>query len=301
MFVPRPLASRRQKTRLRNTDNSRFGDSGKVGSRNSRLTVYSRRYIDATRPSNDTFSASYRFFGRLPAASSRALPQPRAQSGGPPGLTHDLAGGRAQHREARGRASRGSRTVRFDAFRDPGSEIAVTEGPSFWSWSGQSSVAGGGVIERGVVAVARPCHQLASAVRRNHFDGHAAEGAVAPHIRRIVGQGVLVADVMRHLLANVVHVFDVLREIGNAAGSSSDVFQRALGLLRALLAFLAQQPDGVDHRVRLLNLVDGFLEREMTGIIFPVGDNQKDMLVAAGLFQVIDGTDDGVVKRGAAA
>src|SRR6266480_8139334 len=60
MFVPRPLASLRQKTLPHN--NSRLRDSGEVGSRNSRLTVYPACPIDATRPSNDTFSACYRFF-----------------------------------------------------------------------------------------------------------------------------------------------------------------------------------------------------------------------------------------------
>src|ERR1700745_2607685 len=38
MFVPRPLASLRQKTLPHN--NSRLRDSGEVGSRHSRLTVY---------------------------------------------------------------------------------------------------------------------------------------------------------------------------------------------------------------------------------------------------------------------
>src|SRR5207253_9964401 len=57
---PRPLASLRQKTLPHN--NSRLRDSGEVGSRNSRLTVYPACPIDATRPSNDTFSACYRFF-----------------------------------------------------------------------------------------------------------------------------------------------------------------------------------------------------------------------------------------------
>ena len=144
MFVPRPLASRRQKTRLSNTDNSRFGDSGEVGSRNSRLTAYSRCYIDATRPSNDTFSACYRFFGGLGRPKAETLPWRRAQSGGPPG-------GRAQYPEARGRASRGSRTVRFDSFRDPGSEIAVTK--AFWS------------SERAIVSCRRRCYRAGRSSR----------------------------------------------------------------------------------------------------------------------------------------
>lgn len=62
MLVPRPLASPRQKTLPHNTDNSRLRGSGEVGSRNSRVRVYPACPIDATRPSNDTFAACYRFF-----------------------------------------------------------------------------------------------------------------------------------------------------------------------------------------------------------------------------------------------
>src|SRR6516162_1978337 len=45
--------------------------------------------------------------------------------------THEAAGGRAQYREARGRASRGSRTVRFDSFRDPGPGLRTSRDESF--------------------------------------------------------------------------------------------------------------------------------------------------------------------------
>ena len=62
----------------------------------------------------------------------------------------------------------------------------------------------------------------------------AAETAIARHIRRIVGQGVLVADVMRHLFADRVHIFHVFREISHAAGSLRNFGQRALRAVFAL-------------------------------------------------------------------
>src|SRR5229473_3416808 len=81
-----------------------------------------------------------------------------------------------------------------------------------------SSVAGSGSLFHGsVVAVAGAGDQLAAAMRRNYRDGHGAESAVTAAVSGIVSQNVLVADVVRDLLADVVHVIHIFREVSQAA------------------------------------------------------------------------------------
>src|SRR6266516_3417417 len=74
MFVPRPLASLRQKTLPHN--NSRLRDSGEVGSRNSRLTVYPACPIDATPAKQRYFFCMLSVFCKLgwPEATSQLSP-----------------------------------------------------------------------------------------------------------------------------------------------------------------------------------------------------------------------------------
>src|SRR5713101_8970201 len=104
-----------------------------------------------------------------------------------------------------------------------------------------SSVAGGrtGGAAGRVVAVAGARDELAASARRNHFDLNVAERAIALGVRRIVRQRVLVANVVRDLPADVVHVLDVFREVREAAGSLRDLLEsafRALGVFLALFA-----------------------------------------------------------------
>ena len=93
---------------------------------------------------------------------------------------------------------------------------------------------------------------------------------------------------MCHLLADVVDVRDVFREIRDAAGPFGNIFQRALGFLRALLAFLAEQANRVNDRIGLLNFADGFFQRVVAGIVLAVGDNQEHVLVFRGFLQMIE-------------
>src|SRR6266403_5518658 len=83
----------------------------------------------------------------------------------------------------------------------------------------QSAVAGGGrLFCGGVVAVAGAGDELAAAARGDHFHLDGAVGAIAVGVGGIVGQNVLVANVVSDLLADVVHVIDVFREERQAAG-----------------------------------------------------------------------------------
>jgi len=76
---------------------------------------------------------------------------------------------------------------------------------------------GRGGTARGVIAVARARDELATAARRNHFHLDGAERAIAARIGGIVRQNVLVADVVRDLFADVVHVIDIFGEVRQPA------------------------------------------------------------------------------------
>src|SRR6266849_3942197 len=109
------------------------------------------------------------------------------------------------------------------------------------TWDRRVSVAGGrtGGAAGRVVAVAGARDELAASARRNHLDLNVAERAIALGVRRIVRQRVLVANVVRDLPADVVHVLVVFREVREAAGSLRDLLEsafRALGVFLALFA-----------------------------------------------------------------
>src|SRR5262249_46550116 len=128
-----------------------------------------------------------------------------------------------------------------------------------------------------------------------------AIGAVGAEVGRIVAENVLVADVVGDLVADVVNILHVFREIGEAAGGVGDFLEGFFGFGFGFALLFAQQADGVDDRVGLLNLFDGFFERVAAGVVFAVGDDQKDVLIFVRLFEVIERTDDGVVQGGRAA
>src|ERR1700682_4171933 len=131
----------------------------------------------------------------------------------------------------------------------------------------QSSVAGGGRLFRGgVVAVAGAGDELAAAARGDHFHLDGAVGAVAAGVGGIVGQNVLVANVVSDLLADAVHVIDVFREEGQAAG-------------------------GRRH----------FLEGIAAGVVFAVGDDEENLLVLGSFFEMIKRAKDGVAQGGTSA
>src|SRR5208282_2700361 len=130
------------------------------------------------------------------------------------------------------------------------------------SFGERELLAGGGGSGglRGVVAVARACDELAFAAGRKNVHVNAAEAAIAGNVQGVIAQSVLVANVVGHLFTNTVNIFDVFREIGDAAGSGSDFGQGFLGGFGAAFAFLAEQADGIDDSIGFLNLANGFLE-----------------------------------------
>jgi len=139
------------------------------------------------------------------------------------------------------------------------------------------------------------------AARGNDVDADGAVTAVLGSVRRIVGKRVLVADVVSNLLADRMDVFDVFREVGYPTGGLRDGDESLAGVLGRLLGFLAEQADGVNDRVGLLNFLHSLLERVTAGVVFAVGDDEEDFLLFVTLFEVIERADDSVVESGAAA
>ena len=72
---------------------------------------------------------------------------------------------------------------------------------------------------RRVIPGSRAHRELSVPMQRSHGDVHGAERSVAPRIARVVGQGVLIADIVRDLRADVFGVFQVLGEKRQPAGS----------------------------------------------------------------------------------
>src|SRR5713226_3497478 len=159
----------------------------------------------------------------------------------------------------------------------------------------------GGRAAGGVVAVACAGNEFAAATRGDHFHGDGAEGAVTARVGGIVGQRVLIANIVSDLLANVVHILDVFREIGQPAGGNRDLFKGPPGALGVLFAFLAEQANRVDYGGGFLNFANGFFQRIMAGIVFAISNDKKNALVLGSFFQVIEGANDGVIEGGAAA
>src|SRR3974377_670429 len=85
-------------------------------------------------------------------------------------------------------------------------------------WIARLFARGDGSGPRGVVAVAGAGGQFAVTVRRNDVNVNGAEAAVLGSVRRIVGQRVLMANVVGDLFTDGVDVLDIFRKISDAAG-----------------------------------------------------------------------------------
>src|SRR5580704_387798 len=189
----------------------------------------------------------------------------------------------------------------------PSTENGNAEGCTLASKAAIAPVVGlipccrGGSTAWRVVAVASAGDKLAPAMRRNHLHADRSERSVLLGVGRIVGQGVLVADIVRDLLADGVHVINAFRKKRQAARCFGDMLQRFHGVIFLFPFFVAEQTDGVNHRVRLLDFPDSFFKRVMAGIVLAVRDHEQHALVLGGFLQMIERADNGVKERRAAA
>src|SRR5437867_4062499 len=102
-------------------------------------------------------------------------------------------------------------------------------------------------------------------------DFYGAVAAVGTRVGRFVRNAVLVADVARNFLADLVDFFQVLWEESNAAGLQRERLQRALG--GALLVFGAENANSVDGgTVLALDGAHSLLQRLAALIVIAVGD-----------------------------
>src|SRR5579863_10091217 len=98
---------------------------------------------------------------------------------------------------------------------------------------------------------------------------HRTIAASALRRRRLVLDGVLVANVVRNLRGDSFHLAQVLGEERNSTGVFGHLAQ---GAASSLAALVAQQADGVDGRAILLfQTTQCLLQRLAAGIVFAVG------------------------------
>src|SRR5581483_9993542 len=97
-----------------------------------------------------------------------------------------------------------------------------------------------------------------------------------------VADDVLVADVVRDLLGNRVHLAEILGEERNAAGLLGHGGQSATCALGPLLA---QDADGVDGgAIFLLQPANGLFQRLAAGVDVTISDHQQHLLIQPRIF-----------------
>src|SRR5215471_8108198 len=120
-------------------------------------------------------------------------------------------------------------------------------------------------------------------------------------IAGFVDDRVLIADIVRHLLADGIDFVKVLRKESHAPGLEREGFKGTLGPM--LLAFTAQNSNGVDHRtILILHSTYRLLQRVTTLIVLTVCHHKQNFLLALGrLCQMIRRSDHSIVERSAAS
>src|SRR5713101_7155047 len=95
---------------------------------------------------------------------------------------------------------------------------------------GAMKISARGCLRPRIVSAFGPHDQLAVAFHFG-FDSDLPEAAAGPGIRWLVANGVLIANVVRDLPADLVYFIQRLREKRQAAGALGDDFQCPLGSL----------------------------------------------------------------------
>ena len=137
---------------------------------------------------------------------------------------------------------------------------------------------------RGVVTRSSSYDRLAGAVRQ-HLDLPVA--AIQFLDRGRVGNRVLVANVVRDLHGEGLHLGNILGIEGESAGGSGQFFQRTACLGGFALFLFREQTDGIDEDIALIGACHDLFERDVTGIIVAVRDHQQNLLVLLGFFVLV--------------
>src|SRR5215831_9400989 len=129
----------------------------------------------------------------------------------------------------------------------------------------------GGRLRTGIVTTLGANHHFAVAFGLG-VDVDLAESAGALGIGRLVTDGVLIADVVGDVAADLIHFIECLGEECDATRAVGKNLQRFLGALGVL--FVTEDSDRVDRRpVLLLQLLDGLLQSFAAGVVFAVSYN----------------------------
>src|ERR1700730_8056033 len=139
----------------------------------------------------------------------------------------------------------------------------------------------GRLIGRSVITAARTYRGIA---RRFNYDLDLPEGAIQSGIGRRVFDGLLIANVMRHLVRDAVDFGDVLGEKCLAAGRLGQSLQSALGALSLPAFFFAQQAYRVNQDAGLLGRLHQVFETHQAGVVVAVSDHYQHFLVFVPLF-----------------
>src|SRR6266540_3200993 len=121
-----------------------------------------------------------------------------------------------------------------------------------------------------------------------------AEAPVGGLVLRLIGEQVLLAQVLLQLRERLVQVARVFREDGAPAGRVGEFFEHAFS--DAAPALIADA-DRIDHHLGAQSFVDRFVQLHTAGGVFTVGE--KNDRLAARLFgqHVGGGGDDRIVER----
>src|SRR5580704_5209850 len=126
--------------------------------------------------------------------------------------------------------------------RRAASQTAATEAAGTYHGVEATTLVAGGSARRtagGVVPVTSASGEFATTAGWDDIHLYGAKSAVAFGVGRIVRERILIADVVGHVFANVLHVGYVFREKSQAAGGFGDFFQCPFGAFGVFLALFA--------------------------------------------------------------
>src|SRR5215471_21405615 len=146
-----------------------------------------------------------------------------------------------------------------------------------------------------VVACTGAYHRPAGTIGH---DADLTEGAIERLIGRRVRDGVLITDIVSHLVRDAIYIGQLLWKVSLTTRGFGEQIERAFGALGFALLLLAEQTDSVDNDLALLCLFDQPLQADRAGVVIAIGHNQDYLFVLLGFFlDVLDGHADGFPHR----
>src|SRR5438270_10954523 len=125
---------------------------------------------------------------------------------------------------------------------------------------------GSSLVGLASVVTATGPHLHATKSFRLRFDAHRTISPLRLRFDGLVADGVLIADIVRHVLRDLIDFTQVVREECHASGAFRERTQSALVALLARFV-VAKDPDGIDDRpVLVLHVWDGLFQSHAAGV-----------------------------------